>query len=176
MDSDPIAGSDRLWSRAVRVGDPGSSVRCGWLYRFVRRFLVDRSFYLVEHDAAIVDRGGQVAHECSHRGGSAGGLRLLSAAPDLLLLVPGVTQVLEGDQGMQAQSFTVQDLEGRRYDQSFRPERQVLRPAGELGSAYSGEQGGGGDVDAGVDEGRADAFGEVFEEVGGLGAGGGAGV
>lgn len=33
-----------------------------------------------------------------------------------------------------------------------------------------------GDVDAGVDEGGADAFGEVFEQVRGLGAGGGAWV
>lgn len=48
--------------------------------------------------------------------------------------------------------------------------------AGELGAADSGEQGGGGDVDAGVDEGRFDAFGEVFEQVGGFGAGGRAGV
>lgn len=33
-----------------------------------------------------------------------------------------------------------------------------------------------GDVDADVDKGRGQAFGEVFEQVGGLGAGGGAGV
>lgn len=48
--------------------------------------------------------------------------------------------------------------------------------AGELGSAHAGEQGCGGDVDAGVDEGGADAFGEVFDQVGALGAGGGAGL
>lgn len=47
---------------------------------------------------------------------------------------------------------------------------------GELGAAYSGEHGCGGDVDAGVDEGGADAFGEVFEQVGALGTAGGAGV
>ncbi|GHI03543.1 hypothetical protein [Streptomyces cellostaticus] len=45
-----------------------------------------------------------------------------------------------------------------------------------MGAADSGEQGRGGYVDAGVDEGRFDAFGEVFEEVDGFGAGGGAGV
>jgi hypothetical protein len=48
--------------------------------------------------------------------------------------------------------------------------------SGELGAPCSGEQGGVGDVDAGVDEGGGEAFGEVFEQVGCLGAGGGAGV
>lgn len=48
--------------------------------------------------------------------------------------------------------------------------------SGELRSAYPGEQGCGGDVDSGVDEGGADVFGEVFDQVGALGAGGGAGV
>lgn len=46
--------------------------------------------------------------------------------------------------------------------------------SGELCAAHCGEQGCGGDVDAGVDEGGADAFGENFDQVGGLGTDGGA--
>lgn len=45
----------------------------------------------------------------------------------------------------------------------------------ELSAAGAGEEGCVGDVDAGVDECGGQAFAEVFDQVGGLGAGGGAG-
>ncbi|MFI9569509.1 hypothetical protein [Streptomyces rishiriensis] len=48
--------------------------------------------------------------------------------------------------------------------------------SGEPGAAGAAEQGCVGDVDAGVDERGGQAFGEVFEQVGGLGTGGGAGL
>lgn len=80
--------------------------------------------------------------------------------------VEGVFEV--GDQVGEGVVVAVAGGEGAAVDEGG--------AAGELGAADAVEQGCGGDVDAGVDERGADAFGEVFEEVGCLGAGGGAGV
>jgi len=54
-----------------------------------------------------------------------------------------------------------------------RPALDQRGPLGELRSAYPGEQRCGGHVDARVHERRPDAFGEVLQQVGGFGAGGG---
>lgn len=122
---------------------------------------------------AVLDGGdGCLADEAGEASDAAGGALVEvgvvagEGAGAVVLEVEGVFEV--GDDVGEGVGLAVAGGEGAAGDEGG--------ASGELGAAYAAEQGCGGDVDAGVDECRCDSFGEVFQQVGCLGAGSGAGV
>ncbi|WP_446677777.1 hypothetical protein [Streptomyces californicus] len=80
----------------------------------------------------------------------------------MLLEVEGVLDV--GDDLAEGFTLAAAGGEGAAVDEGG--------ASGELGASHAGEQRGFGDGDAGVDECRGQALAQVFQEVGGLSAGG----